>query len=115
MITGYFFLFHFTNPLGGQSTCIIKNVTGYPCPACGSTRATVHLFRGDLWQSIMINPFGLITNLLIVISIIWMAMDTMREKQSFFDFLRRDWDIRVKIFLAIVVIANWIWNIEKAL
>lgn len=63
----------------------------------------------------MINPFGLLTNILIVSSIIWMAMDAIREKQTFFHFLRKDWDVRVKIFLFLIVLANWIWNIEKAL
>ena len=26
--------------------CVFKSVTGFPCPACGSTRAVAHLAQG---------------------------------------------------------------------
>ncbi len=31
---------------GKRSLCIIRNITGHPCPACGMTRASSALLRG---------------------------------------------------------------------
>jgi hypothetical protein len=33
---------------GGRSLCIIRNITGHPCPACGMTRASSALLRGQV-------------------------------------------------------------------
>jgi len=33
---------------GKQSLCLIRNITGHPCPACGMTRASSALLRGQV-------------------------------------------------------------------
>lgn len=45
----YFGLIHFT-------TCIYKNLTGIPCSACGSTRATIKILHGQIVEGICMNP-----------------------------------------------------------
>ena len=115
LITGYFLLFNFSIYLNGHTVCLFKNVTGIPCPACGSTRATNLLFKGKIRDSILINPFGILTNISIVISIFWMISDMARGKETFFSFLKKDWDKRIKIFIYLIILINWIWNIKKGL
>jgi len=34
------------------SVCVIRSLTGVPCPGCGLSRAVVHLFRGEWSESI---------------------------------------------------------------
>ena len=37
--------------------CPFRTLTGWWCPGCGLTRATHHLFRGDLVQALRYNVF----------------------------------------------------------
>jgi len=115
LFSGYFFLYNFSDSIEGHSVCFFKNVTGIPCPACGSTRATIHLLHGEFWNSILINPFGILTNILITVSIFWMIMDIVKNKETFFQFLRQDWNNRIKFFALLIVLINWIWNIKKGI
>ena len=112
LISGYFLLF-FSTALNNQSFCIFKNITGIPCPSCGSTRATLLLFHGEFGKSISINPFGIITNLLILLSIVWMVMDIILSRDTFLPFLKKTWDFRIQLIIILIVVANWIWNIVK--
>ena len=40
--------------------CLWHTWTGLPCPACGTTRAIVHLLRGEAVQGIAMNPLAAI-------------------------------------------------------
>ncbi|HET6363493.1 MAG TPA: DUF2752 domain-containing protein [Nitrospirota bacterium] len=37
-------------------SCVFKGLTGVPCPTCGATRSVVHLARGELFASFVMNP-----------------------------------------------------------
>jgi hypothetical protein len=112
LISGYFFLY-FSNISWNHTFCIFKNITGIPCPSCGSTRATILLFHGEFQKSILLNPFGIITNLLILLSIVWMIRDIIKKNETYLPFLKRTWNYRIQIFVFLIILANWIWNIEK--
>jgi hypothetical protein len=114
LISGYFFLL-FSGIFNNHTFCLFKNITGIPCPACGTTRATLLLFHGEFINSILINPFGILTNLLILSSIVWMIRDIIKNNDTFLPFLKRDWDYRIKILLMLIVLTNWIWNIVKGI
>jgi hypothetical protein len=36
--------------------CIFRELTGLPCPGCGSTRAGLAILRGDLLAALAFNP-----------------------------------------------------------
>jgi hypothetical protein len=40
---------------GGFLPCPFRSLTGWWCPGCGLTRATHHLFRGDVHQALRFN------------------------------------------------------------
>ncbi len=115
LLTGYSVLYKFHNPLHGHTLCIFKNVTGIPCPACGSTRATVLLFQGQFWDSIMLNPLGIISNIIILIAILWMLTDILKNKNTFYPFLTKDWSWKIKTIVFVLLAINWVWNIHKDL
>ncbi len=116
LIAGYLFLLSgLFEYLPIHTFCVFKGITGIPCPACGSTRATLLLFKGQFLNSLLINPLAIITNVLILISVTWMVVDLIKGKETFLPLLKRDWSIKIKLTILPIVCVNWIWNIIKTL
>ncbi|NLO11422.1 MAG: DUF2752 domain-containing protein [Candidatus Cloacimonetes bacterium] len=44
----------------GCSLCIIKNISGYNCPGCGTTRAVSAILKGKFAAAYSYNPFIII-------------------------------------------------------
>ncbi|HNP32809.1 MAG TPA: DUF2752 domain-containing protein [Flavobacterium sp.] len=99
--------------------CIIKNVTGYPCPSCGTTRAVRLLLQGRIKESILLNPFGIIVAIIMTVFPIWVLTDIILKKETFFRWYKKIEATIRKPWLAVILIAlvllNWIWNIYKHL
>lgn len=51
--------------------CPFRTLTGWWCPGCGLTRATHHLFRGDVSQALRYNLFVVL--ILAAITASWLA------------------------------------------
>ncbi len=99
--------------------CVIKNVTGYACPSCGTTRAVQLFLQGNFGASLQMNPFGIIVAILMVIAPVWILFDVIAKKDTFYfwykkteEIIRTKW---IAIPLIILVLLNWIWNIYKGL
>ncbi len=114
----WLFLDYFTTV--DQTICPVKLVTGYPCPSCGTTRSITALLHGDVVQAFMINPFGIISSILVISVIALLILDVFAKKDYYFktyvkveQFLQQHKIISV--ILVLLVIANWIWNISKGL
>ncbi len=99
-------------PLPGiPALCPLKTVTGIPCPACGSTRAFIHLSHLDFSGAFVMNP-------LISISMILGAVFFLYSIASFFfrslslevKFEEKEkTKLRIGIILALTL--NWIYLI----
>ena len=66
------------------TVCIIKNVTGYACPSCGTTRAVQLFLQGEIAASVLMNPFGILVAILMIISPIWILFDVITKKETFY-------------------------------
>jgi hypothetical protein len=103
-----------------STPCLVKHVTGIPCPSCGTTTAMIELVQGNVLSSMLINPFGLVMMIVLIVFPVWIIADLLRKQESFFSFYRwfetllnqRRW---VSVPAVLVVIMNWIWNISKGL
>ena len=119
--TGYLYLFYtlFIVSKPSFGFCIIKNITGFPCPSCGTTRAIELLLNKEFIQSILMNPFGIIVGFGMLVVPFWIVYDVILKKESFYlAYKKTEKKIQTKgiaIFLIILVVCNWIWNITKAL
>lgn len=119
--SGYLYLFYTTHYSedGQISVCMIKNVTGYPCPSCGTTRAIQALIKGDLIQSLKLNPFGVIVSSAMVLLPFWIGFDLATKRKSFYEAYNKMETVlkqkKTAIPLIILVVLNWIWNIYKEL
>ena len=120
-LAGLFYLFYHIYTLQSQTfrVCIIKNVTGYPCPSCGTTRAVTLLLEGKIIESLLLNPFGIIVAIVMTIFPLWVLIDIILKKESFFRIykkgettIRKPW---LASILILIVLLNWIWNIYKHL
>lgn len=54
------------------SVCMLKALTGWPCPSCGSTRALARLSDFDLHGAFAMNPLATATALLVAA---WALLD----------------------------------------
>lgn len=101
------------------TVCIFKHVTNVPCPSCGTTRSVVTLMEGDVMEAFLTNPFGLLVATFILVGPPWIIWDLLTGNKTFMlwyeraeSFIRQK---KVAIVLIGLVVANWIWNIFKAL
>ena len=124
LTAGYVWLFFnyvTTNSVGSRagSFCLFKHVTNVPCPSCGSTRSVISLLKGNFIGSLNLNPLGVIVLLIMIITPLWIISDHLFKKESLFHFYKRFEETfnkkKVAIPAIIVILLNWIWNINKGL
>lgn len=122
LVTGYIWLFYVIQFNGAgrhAGLCLVRTVTGMPCPSCGSTRAVISLLHGNLVQSVYINPLGIPVALIMTITPFWILFDILAGKSTLLKFYGRFEEILRKpgfaIPIVILVLINWIWNITKGI
>jgi hypothetical protein len=99
--------------------CTIKNITGVPCPSCGTTRSVEFILHGNIVEAIMINPLGLLAALLLVVVPFLLMFDLILKRQSFIDFFKKTETALKKqiVYIPLITLGllNWCWNIIKGL
>jgi hypothetical protein len=116
VITGSYY---FNNTyLGGKTLCLIKNITGYPCPSCGVGRGIQCLTRLDLYCALLQNPLSLLVAAGGLIIPVWMVRDGFKKDISLYRVNVRTGKWLKKhpviiILLILLILGNWIWNIYK--
>lgn len=117
-IAGWLWLaYHFTGASSGITPCIIKSVSGIPCPSCGTTRGIESLILGRYSEAILHNPLSLISLPLLIISSLLLLTDLLFKKRNFYTLYTRGEQLLKKRYISIIVIlliaSNWIWNLIK--
>ena len=113
-----YFLYHIQDSENTHfGVCIIKNITGFPCPSCGTTRAVQLLLRGNVLASLQMNPFGILVALIMIIAPFWIVLDLILKKETLYkSYKKTEKTIQIKwlaALLILLVMLNWIWNIYK--
>lgn len=99
--------------------CLVKHLTGYPCPTCGATRAVVAFLRGDVAAAFGLNPLGPVAVVVASLVVLLLAYDLLTRRALLPDVSR--WAIaqvaRPVVFapLGLAMVMNWAWNIQKGL
>ncbi|WP_445453198.1 DUF2752 domain-containing protein [Flavobacterium sp. 25HG05S-40] len=118
---GFIYLFYSIHHLRNETfrVCIIKNVTGYPCPSCGTTRAVSFFLEGNFVASLLLNPFGILVAIMMFVFPVWILTDLLFKKDHFYRAYKKTEAIIRKPWLAtiliLLVLLNWIWNLYKQL
>ena len=64
----------------GIDLCMLKSLSGAPCPGCGVTRSCSNFFRGNVRRSIQFHPLGLIfAPVLIGVALLSLLPDAARK------------------------------------
>jgi hypothetical protein len=120
-LAGLIYLFYNIHTLQSQTfqVCIIKNVSGYPCPSCGTTRAVTLFLKGRFIESLVLNPIGIVVAIIMIIFPIWILIDIIFKKETFYFWYKKAEGTirkpRLASILIVLVLLNWIWNIYKHL
>lgn len=105
--------------LSNSSICIFKNVTGYPCPSCGTTRSVVAILHGKFAEAYYWNILGFISLFSLFSLMIWLSYDFIKQKVTFFNFYKMvEVKFKNKSFLLILIVlllCNWAWIIHKGI
>lgn len=107
---GYVFLWFSaeTNSDHSYTLCVVKNVTGYPCPGCGMGRASIELFKGNIAESLHFHWWAIPFHILVWISLIWLIRDIIIKKDTFRPFIQRPMNTVWLGLIFILVLINWI-------
>jgi hypothetical protein len=54
----------------GPTLCMFRNVTGLPCPFCGTTRSIGHILIGDFESALGLNPLGYVSLMFFIILLV---------------------------------------------
>lgn len=99
--------------------CLIKKVTGLPCPSCGTTSSVTYLLQGQFRNAVLANPLGFVMILAMAIFPVWIIFDLILNRNSFFLFYNYiEISFRMKVVAipaVIIIITIWIWKIMKHL
>jgi hypothetical protein len=97
--------------------CLFKKITNLPCPACGNTRAAMQIWEGNYLTAFNINPLGFLIAALMLVVPVWLFIDVAFKKQTLFNAYHKSQLLLKKQFYylpaAVLIIANWVWNILK--
>ncbi|MBR6278172.1 MAG: DUF2752 domain-containing protein [Bacteroidales bacterium] len=98
------------------TVCIFHNITGYPCPACGTIRGLKLFFHFDFYNALMMNPLAVIVAAFMIVSFFWVLYDLIKGKETYFRkiyFMKTPW--YVIVICVILSGLNEYWNIMKGL
>ncbi|MBL8114106.1 MAG: DUF2752 domain-containing protein [Acidobacteria bacterium] len=85
--------------------CLLKSVTGVPCPGCGSTRAVKALFALDVPAALAWNPLVALAAILGGLGLVALSVRSLFGVP--FPPFPNDLPLWMKLLLALLVAANW--------
>lgn len=103
----------------GITLCWFKTISGLPCPACGSTSGIIEIFKGNFYNAFQYNPFAFSSLIILITSSLWVMLDLILKKDSFYKFflIINDKLKKKRIIIPIILLflIIWAWNIYKSL
>jgi hypothetical protein len=97
-------------PWRPPTLCLLRTLTGVPCPFCGGTTALVQLGRGDLVAALRASP------LVVLGAPVWVAWPRLRSAMA-----RRPeagWSVvlrgrSVAVLAGLVLVASELWQLQR--
>lgn len=104
----------------GFISCPVKHITGYPCPSCGTTRGVIQLWLGNWQEALWLNPLSWIVAVGGVVLPCWLLYDFYNKTPTLYRSERAIGQMVKKyrfigVIFGVLIVLNWIWNIQKGL
>lgn len=102
-------VFMLLKPDGSDATlCVFRNVTGVPCPTCGSTRAALAAVHGRPLDALMLNPFVTVA---VIVTAACLVVRIGFARRIELDLAPRQAAMAWVVFVALLG-ANWVFVIQ---
>ena len=90
-------------------SCTFRNITGIPCPTCGTTRTAIALLDFDFCAAFVINPLAMIAGVVFIsgggVALAWALLQGPIPTSSL------HWSRRWTITVIGVILINWAYLI----
>ena len=96
----------------GPTLCMFRNITGLPCPFCGTTRSIGHILIGNFDSALRLNPLGYISLMFFVF--LFVKPLTIKKLSSFV--AEKWWSLtqRNQISITLTILASaWALNLPR--
>ena len=96
----------------GPSLCMFRNVTGLPCPFCGSTRSVGNILLGEFNAALHSNLLGYVGLAFLVL--LFVTPSTIKSTSSYL--AEKWWALtqRAQILITISLLAlTWVFNLPR--
>lgn len=88
---------------------------GISCPSCGGMRAVSALLHGDVITAVSINPLAVPVFIFLCITPIWALTDAVMNRHTMITALTTPWKKIPTVVAIVIIVLNWLWNIQKGL
>ena len=96
----------------GPSLCMFRNITGLPCPFCGTTRSVGNILLGNFKDALNLNPLGYFSLAFLVL--LFISPSTIKGSSLYL--AKKWWSLsqRNQILLTVSLLATtWIFNLPR--
>jgi hypothetical protein len=96
----------------GPSLCMFRNITGLPCPFCGTTRSVGNILLGNFNDALNLNPLGYFS--LAFLLVLFISPSTIKGSSLYL--AKKWWKLsqRNQILLTVSLLATtWIFNLPR--
>ena len=90
--------------------CPFKEMTGYPCPTCGSTRLVLSLFHVNLIDAFLWNPGVFLLGVTAIFWFVYGISGQLTEKKLRIILTKRE-GVLLRIVLLLLFVLNWVYLI----
>ena len=98
-----------------QPFCIFRRLTGVPCWGCGTVSVMQLLMHGKVIDALMLNPLSVVACFMVVAGMVIWWVDYFRHTHVLSSLSRKKLHPLIIVALVVIVLLNWIWNIQKGL
>ncbi|WP_300368448.1 DUF2752 domain-containing protein [Brachyspira sp.] len=77
--------------------CLIKNITGFPCPSCGMTRAYIEVFKLNFNKAFHYHPLFIFPSIIFFITI-------FRDKLKIANYIYNNYYIIISVLLIFILV-----------
>lgn len=113
VLLGYIFVIIYPDFFMKITYCPVKSIYSIPCPACGLSRASVELLRGEWLTAFTINPLVYLVHPLFITLGLTALYDHCFKTNRIRSFINARWSKTVLVLILLLLLLNMVWNIQK--